>query len=43
MGVPLLDLKAHHEPLQKEILDAVEQVFKSQAFILGSEVGKLEE
>lgn len=43
MGVPLLDLKAHHEPLQKEILDAVEQVFKSQAFILGAEVGKLEE
>jgi dTDP-4-amino-4,6-dideoxygalactose transaminase len=43
MGVPLLDLKAHHEPLQKQILDAVEQVFKSQAFILGSEVGKLEE
>jgi dTDP-4-amino-4,6-dideoxygalactose transaminase len=43
MGVPLLDLKAHHDPLQKEILDAVEQVFKSQAFILGAEVGKLEE
>jgi dTDP-4-amino-4,6-dideoxygalactose transaminase len=43
MGVPLLDLKAHHEPLQKQILDAVEQVFKSQAFILGAEVGKLEE
>jgi dTDP-4-amino-4,6-dideoxygalactose transaminase len=43
MGVPLLDLKAHHEPLQKQILDAVEQVFKSQAFILGPEVGKLEE
>jgi dTDP-4-amino-4,6-dideoxygalactose transaminase len=43
MGVPLLDLKAHHEPLQKEIMDAVEQVFKSQAFILGPEVGKLEE
>jgi dTDP-4-amino-4,6-dideoxygalactose transaminase len=41
--VPLLDLKAHHEPLQKQILDAVEQVFKSQAFILGAEVGKLEE
>jgi len=43
MGVPLLDLKAHHEPLQKEIMDAVEQVFKSQAFILGPEIGKLEE
>ena len=43
MGVPLLDLKAHHEPLAKEILDVIEQVFKSQAFILGPEVGKLEE
>ena len=43
MGVPLLDLKAHHEPLQQEILDAVEQVFKSQAFILGPEIAKLEE
>jgi dTDP-4-amino-4,6-dideoxygalactose transaminase len=43
MGVPLLDLKAHHEPLHKEIMDAVEQVFKSQAFILGPEIGKLEE
>ncbi|MBK8276256.1 MAG: DegT/DnrJ/EryC1/StrS family aminotransferase [Nitrospira sp.] len=43
MGVPLLDLKAHHEPLQQEIMVALEQVFKSQAFILGSEVGRLEE
>jgi dTDP-4-amino-4,6-dideoxygalactose transaminase len=43
MGVPLLDLKAHHEPLQKEIMDALEQVFRSQAFILGPEVTKLEE
>ncbi|PWT76727.1 MAG: transcriptional regulator [Chloroflexi bacterium] len=43
MGVPLLDLKAHHEPLQKEIMAAIEQVFKGQAFILGPEVTKLEE
>ena len=43
MGVPLLDLKAHHEPLHKEIMAALEQVFRSQAFILGPEVGKLEE
>ena len=43
MGVPLLDLKAHHEPLHKEIMAALEQSFKSQAFILGPEVGKLEE
>ena len=43
MGVPLLDLKAHHEPLHQEIMTAVEQTFRSQAFILGPEVGKLEE
>ena len=43
MGVPLLDLKAHHAPLQQEIMMALEQVFKSQAFILGPEVGRLEE
>jgi len=43
MGVPLLDLKAHHEPLQKEIMATLEQTFRSQAFILGPEVGKLEE
>lgn len=43
MGVPLLDLKAHHEPLHKEIMAALEQAFRSQAFILGPEVAKLEE
>ena len=43
MGVPLLDLKGHHEPLHKEIMAALEQTFHSQAFILGPEVGKLEE
>jgi dTDP-4-amino-4,6-dideoxygalactose transaminase len=43
MGVPLLDLEAHHEPLHKEIMAAIEQTFLSQAFILGPEVSKLEE
>ncbi len=43
MGVPLLDLKAHHEPLHQEIMAAIEQTFRSQTFILGPEVGKLEE
>lgn len=43
MGVPLLDLKAHHESLHKEIMAAVDQAFRSQAFILGPDVGKLEE
>lgn len=43
MSVPLLDLKAHHQPLQQEIMAALEQTFRSQAFILGPEVSKLEE
>ena len=43
MEVPLLDLQAHHEPLHKEIMAALEQTFLSQAFILGPEVAKLEE
>ncbi len=38
MKVPLLDLKAHHEPLQKELLDRLEAVLRSQTFILGAEV-----
>ena len=43
MGVPLLDLKAHHDPLRHEIMAALEQTFWSQAFILGPDVNKLEE
>ncbi len=43
MSVPLLDLAAHHGPLHKEIMAAIEEVFKSQAFILGPEVTRLEE
>lgn len=43
MKIPLLDLRAQHEPIQKEILDAIGQVVQSQTFILGSEVKKLEE
>lgn len=42
-GAPLLDLKAHDEPLQKEIMVGLEQTFKSQALIPGSEVSKFEE
>ncbi|HZS11174.1 MAG TPA: DegT/DnrJ/EryC1/StrS family aminotransferase [Nitrospirales bacterium] len=42
MAVPLLDLKAQHEPLHQELMAAIEQVVKSQAFILGPEVQKLE-
>jgi dTDP-4-amino-4,6-dideoxygalactose transaminase len=40
--VPLLDLNAQHAPLKKEILLAVEQVFDSGEFILGSWVQRFE-
>ena len=43
MGVPLLDLKAHHDPLHEEVMAALEATFRSQAFILGPDVAKLEE
>ncbi len=42
MAVPLLDLKAQHEPLHKEIMVAIEHTVRSQAFILGPDVGSLE-
>jgi dTDP-4-amino-4,6-dideoxygalactose transaminase len=41
-GVPLLDLKLQYQPLQKEILAAVEKVCASQAFILGPATRELE-
>jgi dTDP-4-amino-4,6-dideoxygalactose transaminase len=43
MNVPLLDLKAHHQPLRKELLAALEQVLDKNNFILGNEVVELEE
>ncbi|MCS6896594.1 MAG: aminotransferase class I/II-fold pyridoxal phosphate-dependent enzyme, partial [Nitrospira sp.] len=43
MAVPLLDLKAHHEPLREEIVNALQRTFESNLFILGPDVGKLEE
>ena len=43
MNVPLLDLKAHHQPLRKELLAAMEQVLDKNNFILGNEVAELEE
>ena len=42
MNVPLLDLKAHHEPLRKELLAAIEQVLDKNNFVLGNEVTELE-
>ncbi len=43
MTVPLLDLSAQHQPIQAELLAAMQRVLESQAFILGPEVTKLEE
>ncbi len=43
MKVPLLDLKAHHEPIKAEIFKVFEDVFESQYFILGPQVKDLEE
>jgi dTDP-4-amino-4,6-dideoxygalactose transaminase len=43
MNVPLLDLKAHHQPLRKELLAALAQVLEKNNFILGQEVTDLEE
>ncbi len=43
MNVPLLDLKAHHQPLRKDLLAALEQVLDKNNFILGNEVAELEE
>jgi dTDP-4-amino-4,6-dideoxygalactose transaminase len=42
MKVPLLDLQAQHEPIYKEISEAIERVVKSSFFILGPEVTELE-
>lgn len=42
MKVPLLDLQAQHEPIHKEISEAIERVVKSSFFILGPEVTELE-
>ena len=41
MNVPLLDLKAHHQPLRKELLAAIEQVLDKNNFILGNDVTEL--
>jgi dTDP-4-amino-4,6-dideoxygalactose transaminase len=43
MNVPLLDLKAHHQPLRKELLAALDQVLDKNNFILGNEVAELEQ
>ncbi len=42
MKIPLLDLAAQHNPIEKEIRTAIDRVLKSQYFILGPEVKGLE-
>lgn len=42
MNVPLLDLKAQHDPIRKDLLAAMERVLDQNNFILGREVGELE-
>jgi dTDP-4-amino-4,6-dideoxygalactose transaminase len=41
--VPLLDLQAQYETIRDEVRRAVDRVFNSQHFVLGSEVQALEE
>jgi dTDP-4-amino-4,6-dideoxygalactose transaminase len=42
MKVPLLDLKAQHQTIREEVIDAVTRVIDSQQFILGAEVEAFE-
>jgi dTDP-4-amino-4,6-dideoxygalactose transaminase len=42
MGIPALDLKAHHAPIKQEICQAIQRVVESNAFILGPDVEALE-
>ncbi len=42
MKVPLLDLAAQHAPIERELMEAMARVLKSQQFILGPEVERLE-
>lgn len=43
MKVPLVDLKAQYATIKGEVREAVDEVFDSQQFILGSQVRGLEE
>src|SRR5438045_4736302 len=43
MQVPLLDLKAHHEPMREELLAAIREVIDSGAFAGGPFVAKFEQ
>lgn len=41
--IPLLDLKAQHDPIRVQIIQAIERVIESQAFINGPDVQRLEQ
>src|SRR5713226_8471154 len=41
--IPLLDLKAQHEPIREEILRAITRVVNSQRFIGGPDIAALEQ
>jgi dTDP-4-amino-4,6-dideoxygalactose transaminase len=43
VNVPLLDLQAQHRTIKDELLAAVHSVIERQAFIMGAEVGQLEQ
>ena len=43
MKVPLLNLGDQHKPIHSEMMDAIDRVIRSQSFILGQEVLKLED
>ena len=42
ISVPMLDLRRQYEPLQRELLDAVQHVLETQQFILGEQVAVFE-
>lgn len=43
MGIPLLDIKAQHQPISEEIKAAIDRILESGHFILGPEVEALEQ
>lgn len=42
MNIPLLDIGAQHAPIRDELLQAIEKVIRSNTFVLGPEVERLE-
>ena len=43
MNVPLLDLKAQYATIREDVREAIDRVFESQRFVLGTEGQALEE